>query len=83
MNIKKISMEQLIHLLFGVLFFLIIATTAVGLDLLSSFVDRIGVSRFTARALELTAHVMLILDLVLFLVYLVIAARDLIKGMMK
>jgi hypothetical protein len=31
----------------------------------------------------LTAHVMLILDLVLFLVYLVIAARDLIKGMMK
>ena len=83
MNMNRIAKDQLIHLLYGVLFFLVIAMAAVGLDLLSAFVEKLHVTVFTSRALELTAHLMLTLDLVLFVIYLLTAARQLIKGMMK
>ena len=83
MDHNKVAKEQLIHLLFGVMFFLIIGIVAVLLDLLSTWVYQIGVSTFTASALSLTAHSMLVLDLVLFFIYLIVASFDLIKRMTK
>lgn len=83
MDHKKVATEQLIHLWFGLLFVLTIGLVAVFLDLLSGWVQTIGVSSFTANALGFTAHAMLVLDLVLFFMYLVVASIDLIKGMLK
>ena len=83
MNHIKIAKEQLLHLVFGVLFFLLIGTIAVGLDLLSDWVSTTSVSSFTSSALRSTAHAMLILDLVLFCTYLTAASMNLIKEMAK
>lgn len=83
MDHNKVAKEQLLHLLFGVIFFLVIGCVAVLLDLLSMWVQTIGVSSFTSSALAFTAHAMLVGDLVLFFIYLIVASYDLIKGMMK
>lgn len=83
MDHNKVAKEQVLHLLFGVMFFLIIGCVAVLLDLLALWVQTIGVSPFTTSALSFTAHAMLVGDLVLFFIYLVVASIDLIKGMMK
>lgn len=83
MDHNKIAKEQLVHLLFGVLFVLTIGIVAVLLDLLSGWIQTIGVSAFTANALGFTAHAMLVLDLVLFFIYLIVASIDLIRGMLK
>lgn len=81
MNHNQVAKEQILHLLFGVLFFLIIGTVAVGLDFLATYIGTLAISPFTVNALSLTAHAMLVLDLVLFSIYLVVASWDLIKGM--
>lgn len=83
MDHTKVAKEQLVHLFYGIVFFLIIGVAAVSLDLLATYVETLGVSKFTASALGFTAHTMLVLDLFLFLVYLLVASRDLIVGMVR
>jgi hypothetical protein len=83
MDQKKITKEQLLHLVFGAMFFVVIAIFAVGLDLASGLVNRIGVTSFTSQALEISSHALLVLDLVLFFVYLIVTSIELVKGMMK
>ena len=83
MNHNKIVKEQLLHLVFGAFFFLVIGAFAVGLDLTSSFVKKLGVTAFTSNALEVSAHALLVLDLVLFFVYLSVTSIELAKGMIR
>lgn len=83
MTQNEIVKEQLLHILFGTLLFLALAAIAVLLDLASIYVATLGVSEFTRKALEYTAHVMLAVDLGLFLVYLADSSWKLVKEMTK
>lgn len=83
MNHNQIVKEQLLHIAFGAVFFVIIGLFAVALDLASSLVKQIGVSEFTSQALEWTAHAILVLDLLLFFIYLGVTSFHLVKGMVK
>lgn len=75
--------EQLLHMLFGTVIFVVIGAIAVGLDLAASAIKSLGVSAFTSTAIEFTAHGMLIVDLVLFVLYLARSSWALCKEMFK
>lgn len=75
--------EQLLHLLFGTIIFVVLGGVAVALDLAAGAIKQLGVSAFTHQAIELTAHAMLLLDLVLFVVYLASSSWALAKEMLK
>ncbi len=75
--------EQLLHMLFGTLIFVVIGSVAVGLDLAAAMVKTLGVSPFTSTAIEFTAHGMLLVDLVLFVVYLGRSSWALCQEMFK
>ncbi len=83
MDHNRVVKEQILHLFFGAAFVVIIGTFAVGLDLASSFVRDLGVSAFTSRALEFSAHAVMVLDLVLFFIYLIVTSIELVRGMLK
>lgn len=75
--------EQLLHMLFGTIIFVVIGGLAVGLDLAAAAVRVMGVSAFTSGAIELMAHGMLVLDLLLFVLYLARSSWALGKEMFK
>ena len=75
--------EQLLHMLFGTIIFIFLGSIAVGLDLAATGVLKLGVSEFTHKVIEYTAHGMLLLDLVLFVLYLVRSSTTLVKEMFK
>lgn len=79
----KIVKKQLLQLAFGAVFFIVIFVFPVGLDLASGFTKSLGVTPFTSSSLELSAHVLMVIDLVLFFVYLVVSSIELVKGMVK
>lgn len=79
MTHNQIVKEQLWHLLVGTVMFVILASIAVALDLASVYVAGLGVSNFTHKTLEYTAHLMLVVDVVLFLVYLGQLLKEIIK----
>lgn len=83
MNHNRIIKEQVLHIVFGAVFFAIIGLFAVALDFASGFAKQIGVTAFTSQALELSAHAILVLDLVLFFIYLVVTSIELVKGMVS
>lgn len=83
MDHNRVIKEQILHIFFGAAFFAIIGIFAVGLDLASGYVKGLGVTPFTSQALELSAHAILVLDLVLFFVYLIVASIELVKGMVR
>lgn len=83
MNHNRIIKEQILHIVFGALFFIFIGLFAIGLDLASGYAKQIGVTTFTSQALELSAHAILVLDLVLFFIYLIVTSIELVKGMVK
>ena len=75
--------EQLLHMLFGTVVFIVLGAIAVGLDLAAAGVFRLGVSNFTHKAIEISAHGLMLLDLVLFGLYLVRSSTTLVKEMFK
>ena len=75
--------EQLLHMLFGTVIFIVLGAIAVALDLAAAGVLKLGVSEFTHRAIEYAAHGMMVLDLVLFGLYLVRSSATLVKEMFK
>lgn len=83
MDHNKIAKEQLLHLVFGALFFAVIGVFAVGLDLASGVVKQLGVTAFTSNALEMSAHALMVLDLLLFFIYLLVTSIELVKGMIN
>lgn len=82
-NHNQIIKEQLWHILTGTMVFILLALVAVALDLASVYVAGLGVSTFTHKTLEYTAHLMLIVDVVLFLVYLASSSWQLLKEITK
>jgi hypothetical protein len=80
---NEIVKEQLLHMVFGTIVFLVLAALAVGLDLAASVLLKLQVSEFTHRALEVTAHGILVVDLVLFVTYLGTSSFRLFKEMFK
>ena len=82
-NHQGMVKEQLLHMLFGTIIFIVLGGIAVGLDLAGTAVKLLGVSDFTSKAIELTAHGMLVLDLVLFVLYLARSSWALCKEMFK
>jgi hypothetical protein len=61
--------EQLTHMLTMTMLFMILGGIAVSLDLAVVQIQRIGVTDFTSKAIELTSHAMLLIDLTLFGLY--------------
>lgn len=83
MDHNRVAKEQILHLFFGAAFVTIIGLFAVGLDLASGFVKGLGVTAFTSHALEFSAHAVMVLDLVLFFIYLIVTSIELVRGMLK
>lgn len=82
-NHHELVKEQLLHMLFGTVIFLVLGGIAVGLDLAAANVARLGVSSFTHKAIEYAAHGLLVIDLLLFSVYIVRTSFALVKEMCK
>lgn len=80
---NELVKEQLLHMLFGTMIFVVLVAIAVGLDLAAAGVLKLGVSEFTHKAIEYAAHGILVLDLVLFTLYLVRSSATLVKEMFK
>lgn len=59
-NHNELVKEQLVHLLFGTVIFIVLGAIAVALDLAAAGVLKLGVSVFTHRAIEYAAHTMLV-----------------------
>jgi len=68
---NNIVKEHLLHMLSGTIIFVVLGSIAVALDAAADAAANIpGVSHFTHNAIEITAHVMLVVDLSLFATYL-------------
>ena len=78
-NHNALFKEQLLHMLFGSAIFVVLGSIAVAPDLAAAAVEHMGVSVFTHRAVELAAHAMLAVDLVLFGLYLAKSSWLLLK----
>ncbi len=83
MTNNKMVKEQLLHMLFGTVIFVILGAIAVTLDLVATGVAKLGVSHFTYKTIEIFAHGMMLLDLVLFAIYLFRSSTNLVKEMFK
>lgn len=70
-------------MLFGTIIFLVLATAAVGLDLVAQWAVGIGVSQFTHQELSWTAHAFLVVDLLLFASYTAKTSWLLIKELLS
>ena len=83
MDKHVIVKEQLLHMVFGTIVFIVLAAFAVGLDLAASALLKLHVSEFVHRSLEMTAHGMLAVDLLLFASYVGTSSFRLFKEMFK
>lgn len=79
---KKIN-KELLHVVFGAFFFIVLGVFAVGLDLLAAYTVKLGVSAFTAKLLSVSAHALAVLDLFLFFVHTFVTGYKLVKEMKK
>ena len=61
--------EQVTHMLTVTMLFTLLVGIAVLLDLAAIQIRQLGVTDFTSKAIELTSHAMLIIDLILFGLY--------------
>jgi hypothetical protein len=79
-NHNQLVKEQLQHMLLGTSLFVCLASVAIALDLAGDAIVRIGgVSNFTYQAIEMTSHVLLVIDLFLFALYLYKSSTSLVK----
>ncbi len=81
MNDQKIVLNQIVRLAYSVIFFLVFATAAVALDLLSQWISSLGVTDFTYYLVSLTAHFILLVDVLLFSIFLLFAAWNFLRGL--
>jgi hypothetical protein len=80
---QRIIREQILHMLFGTVIFIVLGALAVGLDLASQWVITLGVTSFTYNSIGYVAHGLLTLDIALFLGYLFKSSWDLLKEIFK
>lgn len=62
------------HTVGGSIIFIIIAMPAIGLSLLVEFLGENGIPQFTITVLTILEHTILVIDAVLFVIYLVVTA---------
>ncbi|MBV7542157.1 hypothetical protein KW835_13750 [Acidovorax sp. sic0104] len=70
-------------MVFGTVIFIVLGALAVGLDLTSQWVQTLGVTPFTYNAISSVAHGLMVLDILLFLGYLLKSSWDLLKEIFK
>lgn len=70
-------------MVFGTVIFTVLGALAVGLDLASQWVMTLGVTPFTYNAISYVAHGLMVLDILLFLGYLLKSSWDLLKEIFK
>lgn len=75
--------EQLLHLFFGLIYYTVIAVFAIALDLAAIQVKKLGVSEFTYDVLVNVSHCVLVLDVILFFIYLLASFIGQVKEMYK
>jgi len=81
---NQIVKEQLLHMLSATLIFIVLGSIAVALDAAGDAVARVdGISVFTRSAIEITGHVMLVVDLALFATYLYKSTVTLFKAIVS
>ena len=80
---QRIIREQILHMLFGTMIFIVLGALAVGLDLASQWIITLGVTSFTYSSISYVAHGLLALDIALFLGYLFKSSWDLLKEIFK
>ena len=81
---NQIVKEQLLHILSATAIFIVLGSLAVALDAAGDAVTKVdGVSVFTQYAIEITAHVMLLVDLGLFATYLFKSTITLFKAIVS
>ncbi|RFP09749.1 hypothetical protein D0T25_29095 [Duganella sp. BJB488] len=83
MDHKQVTRNQVVRLLYSIVFFLILTTTAVSMDLFSQWIKTFGVAEFTYDLIAWSAHAMLALDMLLFFIYLLFAGWEFVKGLRK
>lgn len=83
MNHQNAMRNEVVRLFYSVIVFLVFVTAGVALDLLSQRVRLLGVSDFTYYVVSLTAHFMLILDVILFSISLLFSAWEFLRGIAK
>lgn len=83
MDHEHIMLNQAVRLIYSVIFFFVFAAVAVVLDLLSQRIMSLGVTDFTYYLVSLTAHFMLILDVLLFCISLLVEAWEFLRGPSK
>jgi len=82
-NENGLVKEQLLHMVIGTAIFVVLGAIAVGLDLAASWIEKLGVSQFTHVAIVVTAHGLLIIDLLLFVSYIAKSSLALVKEIFK
>ena len=70
------------HAFIGTTLFLIVGFPAVALNLLVKFLVSVGIDGFTVAVLEFLEHAILLVDAVLFLVFLGVTAYKSVKEML-
>lgn len=83
MDNKKHEIELLLHMVFGTLIFAALAAAAMALDLAAQWATTTGISSFTSSALSGAAHILFVVDLVLFAAYIARQSWLLMKEMYK
>lgn len=71
--------EQLMHIVVGACLFAVIAGAGILLDLFSTWVKSLGVSEFTAIVISTVAHSLLIVDTLLFCLYVLVTSWSLVR----
>lgn len=80
MDHKKTMLSQFLRLAYSLVFFMAFTAVAVVADLLSEGIRQLGVADFTYYLVALTARVMLVLDVLLFIYAALFSAWDFLKG---
>lgn len=83
MDHKKVMMSQVVRLLSSIALFLMLAATAVVLDLLSQWVKTLNIADWTYEIIAWSARCMFALDMLLFFVSLLFQSWDFVKGLRK
>lgn len=74
---------QLLHMLLSTAIFVVLGGIAVALDLAAERVLALGVSRITYLAIDISAHVLLAIDLMLFGLHQVRSSYGLVREMLR
>lgn len=82
MDHNQTVLNQIVRFAYSLAFFLTLSAVAVLVDLLSEWVRQLGVADFTYYLIALTAHFMLVLDVLLFCCFVLYSAWDFLKGEM-